>query len=88
MVPIHTTNVKAFSANLNHLKNLRLADSSNTDTKSVNILIGLDYYYLFVTGDIIRGEPYEATALNPIFGWISCETFVETAQANLASTLG
>ena len=82
MVAIHTTNVKAVSTNLNHLKNLRLADSSNTDTKSINILIGLDFYYSFVTGDIIRGEPYEPIALNSIFGWILCETFVETAQAN------
>ena len=87
MVAIHTTNVKAVSTNLNHLKNLRLADSSNTDTESVNILIGLDYYYyLFVTGDIIRGEPYKPIALNSIFGWILCETFVETTQTNFNVT--
>ena len=45
-------------------------------------MIGLDYYYLFVTGDIIRGEPNEPIALNSIFGWILCGTFVETTQAN------
>ena len=52
--PLINRNVKAVSTNYNHLKNLKLADSSNTDTKSINILIGLDYYYLLVTGDIIR----------------------------------
>ena len=46
-------NVKVVSTNYNHLKNLKLADSLSTDTKSINILIGLDYYYLFVTSDII-----------------------------------
>ena len=54
--PLTNQNVKAVSTNYNHLKNLKLADSSNTDTKSINILIGLDYYYLFVTGDIMRGN--------------------------------
>ena len=68
------------------MKNLKLADSSNTDTKSVNILIGLDYYYLFVTGDIIRGEPNEPIVLNSIFGWILCGTFVEATQANFNVT--
>ena len=66
--PLPNQNVKVVSTNYNHLKNLQLADSSNTDSKSINILIGLDYYYLFVTGDIIRGEPNEPFALNSIFG--------------------
>ena len=57
--PLTNLNVKAVSTNYNHLKKLELADLSNTDTKSINILIGLDYYYLFVIGDIIRGEPNE-----------------------------
>ena len=52
------------------------------DIRSINILIGLDYYYLFVTGDIILGEPNEPVALNSIFGWILCRTFVETTQTN------
>ena len=81
--PLTNQNVKA---NYNHLKNLKLADSSNTDTKSINILIGLDYYYLFVTGDIIRGEPNEPIALNSIFGCILCGTFVETTQPNFNVT--
>ena len=80
--PLTNQNVKAVSTNCNHLKNLKLADSSNTGTKSINILIDLDYYYLFVTGYIIRGEPNEPIALNSIFGCILCRTFVETTEAN------
>ena len=84
--PLTNQNVKAVPTNYNHLKNLKLADSSNTGTKSINILIDLDYYYLFVTGDIIRGEPNEPIALNSIFGCILCRTFVETTEANFNVT--
>ena len=76
--PLTNQNVKAVSTNYNRVKNLKPADSSNTDTKHINILISLDYYYLFVTGDIIRGEPNDPVALNSIFGWILCGTFIET----------
>ena len=68
------------------MKNLKLADSSNTATKSINILIDLHYYYLFITGDIIRGEPNKPMALNSIFRWILCGIFVETTQANFNVT--
>ena len=62
--PLANQNVKAVSTSYNHLKNLKFADSLNTGTKSINILKGLDYYSLFVTDDIIRGEPNEPIALN------------------------
>ena len=84
--PLTNQNVKAVSTNYNHLKNLKLADLSNRDTKSINILIGLDYYYLFVTGDSISGEPNDPIPLNSNFGWILCGTFVEITQANFNVT--
>ena len=84
--PLTNQDVKAVSTSYNHLKNLKLADSSNTDTRSINILIGLDYHYLFVTGDIILGEPNEPIALNSVLGWILCRTFVETTQTNFNVT--
>ena len=61
--PLTNQNAKTVFINYNHLKNLKIVDSSTTDTKSINILIGLDYY-LFFTG----GEPNEPIALNSIFG--------------------
>ena len=84
--PLRNQNVEAVSTNYNHMKNLKLADSWNTDTKSINILIGLHYYYLFVTGDVIRGEPNKLMSLNSIFGWILYGPFVETTQANFNVT--
>lgn len=40
-------------------KNLKLALSSNADTKNVNVLIYLAYYYLFVTVNNISGRDNE-----------------------------
>ena len=53
-----------------HLKNLNLADKSGEGNKLVEILIGLDYYYQFITGEIIKGKVNESVALESCFGWI------------------
>ena len=37
-------NVRKVSNEYNHLKNLKLADSSDKEIKDIEILIGLDYY--------------------------------------------
>ena len=79
--PLTNQNAKTVFTNYNHLKNLKIAHSSTTDTKSINILIGLDYYLFFTGGEL--NEPF---ALNSIFGWILCGTFVETTQANFNVT--
>ena len=42
--PLTNQSERAVSTNCNHVKNLKLADSKNTDTKNINILISLDYY--------------------------------------------
>ncbi|XP_065068368.1 uncharacterized protein LOC135693738 [Rhopilema esculentum] len=39
-----------------HLHTLKLADSVNSHTKHVQLLIGADHYYDFVTGDVIKGN--------------------------------
>ena len=52
------------------LRNLNLADSYLKDeTKEIHILIGLDYYYHFITGRIKRGIN-QPVALETIFGWV------------------
>ena len=42
--------------NHKHIKNLKLADTSLEDQKELNILIGLDYYYQPILGNIIHGK--------------------------------
>ena len=51
-----------------HLQGLQLVDSSKSH-KSIDVLIGSDYYWDFVTGDTVCGE-FGPTAINSKFGWL------------------
>ena len=61
---------RAISNNYSHLKNLKLAQESNQTCVKIDILIGLDYYYNFMTGNIIKGKSNEPIALESTLGWI------------------
>ena len=58
----------------NRLKNLDFADifkyTSDNSEKSIDILIGMDYYFNFVTGKIKRGPPRCPVAIESNFEWI------------------
>ena len=51
-----------------HLHELKLADYSNS-LDSINILFGSDYYWNFVTSEIVRGD-FGPTAINSKFRWV------------------
>ena len=54
-----------------HLPGLTLADSYPRDSVQVDVLIGADHYYSFVTGICMRGEnPGSLVAVESHFGWI------------------
>ncbi len=57
-------NVNVYS----HLEDLELADADN-DSGRIDILIGSDYYWDLVTGEVIRGD-YGPVALGSKLGWI------------------
>ena len=61
--------------NYAHLRELELADFSINSVKSVDLLIGLDFYYSFITGESIRGKANEPIATKSILGWLICGTF-------------
>ena len=54
--------------NYPHLHALKLADCSNSEG-SIDVLIGSDYYWDFVTSEIVRGD-FGPTAVNSKFGWL------------------
>ena len=56
----------------NYLQNLDFADKCTSDNseKSIDILIGMDYYFNFVTGKIKRGPPGCPVAIESNFGRI------------------
>ena len=52
-----------------HLQGLDLADSSSNHQGGIDVLIGSDYYWQIVTGDVVSGES-GPVAMNSIFGWL------------------
>jgi len=56
--------------NYAHLEGLELADYDNCDNgDGIDILIGADQYWNFVTGDIVRGDD-GPTAISSKLGWL------------------
>ncbi|XP_067047748.1 uncharacterized protein [Acropora muricata] len=54
-----------------HLQGSTLADSYPRNSGQVDVLIGADHYYSFVTGTCKRGEnPESLVAVESFFGWI------------------
>ena len=54
--------------NYPHLHGLKLADYSDSED-SIDVLMGSDYYWDFVTSEIARGD-FGPTAVNSKFGWL------------------
>ncbi|XP_068715994.1 uncharacterized protein [Montipora foliosa] len=73
-----------------YLQGLRLA-CDTSDSVSVDVLIGADYYWSFFTGNIIKGDPYGPVALETNLGWVlsgptMCSTLTRSCTVNLSST--
>ena len=69
-----------------HLQGLQLVDCSDCQD-SIDVLIGLDYYWDFVTNEIVRGD-FGPTVINSKFGWLlsgpaEFATSSETTVTNL-----
>ena len=56
--------------NYPHLQGLQFADFSNFETKRIELLIGLDHYYNFVSGNVRLGILNEPIAIESKLGWI------------------
>ena len=54
-----------------HLEGLELADDLENPKGSIDILIGSDYYWSFVSGGVVRGDDNRGpTAINSKLGWL------------------
>ena len=58
------------SERYSHLQDLHLADKSTDGSKAIEILVGLDYYFWFITGEVIKVKYGEPVALKSSFGYI------------------
>ena len=68
--PLSTQPITCAIEKYSHLSNLELADSSSGDEElNVDVLIGSEYYWRLVTGEVIRGGD-GPTAVHTKLGWV------------------
>ena len=66
-----------------YLQDVKLAEPP-TSIQNVDLLVGLDYYFSFVSGKIIRGNPGNPVAVESILGWMVCgptQLFIDKKEA-------
>ncbi|XP_057310540.1 uncharacterized protein LOC130648504 [Hydractinia symbiolongicarpus] len=69
------------------LPNICLADNNASDKKQIDVLIGANYYWNFVTGQIIKTEN-ALTAVQTILGWtLNGNVRVSSSTVNVANVL-
>ena len=73
-----------------YLQGLQFA-CGTSDSVSVDVLIGADYYWSFFTGNIIKRDPSGPVALETKLGWVLsgpavCPTSTKSCTVNLSST--
>ena len=70
------------SQNYPHLQGLSIANSSSKTSFDVALLVGLDFYYSSITGNVKRGQIGEPIAVESKLGWI----LTGPSKSNLVQT--
>ena len=78
--PLKNQNIELAKQEIPELQKLYLADHGGNQDMSIELLIGLDYYYSFFTG--IRKQYKSLTAIESIFGWVLCGTIKTNNKTN------
>ena len=55
-----------------HLQNIVFPEEFPREEQEIEVLIGLDFYYSFVTRDIVKGGSNEPVAVRTTLGWVFC----------------
>ena len=88
--PLQNQCIELSRDNIPHLQGLELADNSFGHSElEIDLIVGADFYWTFITGRIIRGE-YGPTTVESHVGWIlsgpSCFLNLQTTFTNLSQT--
>ena len=67
---LQNPNTMLVSKNYKHLRGLYLADYVHESTLSKDLLIGMDYYFNFMNGNLRKREADEPIAVETCLGWI------------------
>ena len=78
-------NIQHISTRYPHLTGLKLAKTSKNLNKQIQILIGSDYCYSFIFGEVLKEEVNEPVAISSLFGWILSGCFDNPTSVNLNS---
>ena len=54
--------------NCDHLRNIKLLKHSEGDSTSIDLLIGNDFYYSFINGNIVKGQKDKPIAIETCLG--------------------
>jgi len=55
-----------------HLRNIAFPEKFPREEKEIDVLIGLDFYYSFVTRDVVGGGSSKPVAVRTTLGWVFC----------------
>ena len=55
-----------------HLRDIKFPEEFPRGEQEIDVLIGLDFCYSFVTRDIVRGGSSEPVAIRTSLGWVFC----------------
>ena len=53
-----------------HLQDIKFPEKFPRNEQEIDVLIALDFYYSFVSRDVVRGGPSEPVALRTSLGWV------------------
>ena len=87
--PISNQSIKVALEEYPHLRGLNLADTpsmSNSSDVEVDILIGADYYWKFITGTTKRGAKPGPVAVLTKLGWVLSGPVIQENQRNPSCT--
>ena len=77
---------KFVSKQYSHLQGPHLADKSTDRSKAIEILVSLNYYFEFITGQVIKGKFGEPVALKSSFGYILSDQYKNDSTVNFNET--
>lgn len=73
--PLKNQRTVEIAQQFSQFNDVYLADYTNVDNpgsnqKQVDLLIGIDYYFSFLTGNLRKGNPGEPCGVETSLGWI------------------
>ena len=72
--------VDVFPSEWSHLQDIKFPEDFPRSEQQIDVLIGLDFYYSFVTRDIVKGGPSEPVAVRTSLGWVFCGPTSDSSQ--------